>query len=269
MIKTFVVNLAHSTERKKYMETLLKEVSIEYEFFPAVYGKEIKNLDEVYDKEKAQRFHKAALKRGELGCALSHLKIYKKMIDQHIERALILEDDVLLKKDFYPVLSELQKIPMNNDVFMLGHSGAFIRKKLFGKKIMSCYCLKQIKNSGRGTFGYMIDLQAAKRLYTFNFPVKCTADDWYIFSSFINIYIVEPVVADYEREDSYSIIDEIDNRALNRPSLYLQLKKSSSLCCFINLCLQEFLRITKGALRRISWFVELFVFSVLPEKRIE
>ena len=35
-MRTFVLNLEHNTERKKYMQDILKGIPIDYEFFPAV-----------------------------------------------------------------------------------------------------------------------------------------------------------------------------------------------------------------------------------------
>lgn len=268
-MKTFIVNLKQSADRRERMQTVLKDFPYEWEFFEAVDGREIKNVSEVYDEKKALRFHKTPLKAGELGCVLSHLKIYKKMIDEGIDRALILEDDIALEKDFYPVLATLTNTPMHNDVFMLGHSGYFIRKKLFGKKITDTHCLKQIINSGNGTFGYMIDLPAAKKLYRLNFPVKLTADDWYIFSNFINIYIVEPSVVDFRIENYHSIITEIDDRWPDKPPLLRHIKKSGRISVFFKIAYEQLLRIAKGILRRITYAIEAPIFAVLPEKRIE
>lgn len=51
-MKTFIVNLKRSTERRAYMEKLMKNFPYNYEFFEAVDGREIKNLNEVYDEKK-------------------------------------------------------------------------------------------------------------------------------------------------------------------------------------------------------------------------
>lgn len=267
-MRTFVVNLKRSEDRRERMKNVLKNFPYPWEFFEGVDGRDIKNIDEVQDKKKVLRFHKADLKLGELGCALSHITIYKKMIDENIERALILEDDIFLKKDFYEVLEKVKDFQMNNDVFMLGHSGLLIRKKAFGKKIYKNYSLKKTINSVNGTFAYMVDLNAAKKLYAFNFPLKVSADSWRLFSSFVNIYIVEPVVVDFKVEDYHSIVDEIDERWSKKENILIRLKKSKNIFVFIKTFSDEAMRLIRGVLRRIDYVVEALVFAVLPQKRI-
>ena len=129
-MKTFVVNLKQSMDRRERMINVLKNFPYQYEFFEAVDGSKIENLSEVYNEKKAVRFYKTPLKLGEIGCALSHISIYKKMIDENIERALIFEDDILLSDEFNSVILKLETFSMNNDVFLLGQSGKFIYKKL-------------------------------------------------------------------------------------------------------------------------------------------
>ena len=64
--------------------------------------------------DDAKRFHMRELglpetlptvKRGELGCALAHIYAYKYIIDNNLERAVILEDDVIFDDE-----NALQKI---------------------------------------------------------------------------------------------------------------------------------------------------------------
>lgn len=77
-MKTFVVNLKQSMDRRERMINVLKNFPYQYEFFEAVDGRKIENLSEVYDERKAVCFYKKSLKLGEIGCALSHISIYKK-----------------------------------------------------------------------------------------------------------------------------------------------------------------------------------------------
>ena len=77
-MKTFVVNLKQSMDRREHMINVLKNFPYQYEFFEAVDGRKIENLSEVYDEKEAVRFCKTPLKLGEIGCALSHISIYKK-----------------------------------------------------------------------------------------------------------------------------------------------------------------------------------------------
>ena len=194
MIKTFVVNLAHSTERKKYMETLLKEVSIEYEFFPAVYGKEIKNLDEVYDKERALKTIKRELNLGEIGCALSHRAIYKKMIDENIRQALILEDDIEILPHFFEVYQVLSSLDVGNKIILLGTNATKRKKMIWKKKLTDTHSMYLVLNSYAGTYGYVIGLKAAKKIYGHSDKVFLTADEWKYYRRLSQIWLVSPSI---------------------------------------------------------------------------
>lgn len=194
MIKTFVVNLAHSTERKKYMETLLKNVSIEYEFFPAVYGKEIKNLDEVYDKERALKARKHELTVGEIGCALSHRAIYKKMIDENIRQALILEDDIEILPHFFEVYKALSSFDVGNKIILLGTNATKRKKMIWKKKLTDTHSMYLVLNSYAGTYGYVIGLKAAKKIYEHSDKVFLTADEWKYYRRLSQIWLVSPSI---------------------------------------------------------------------------
>ena len=268
-MKTFVINLKQSMDRRERMINVLKNFPYQYEFFEAVDGSKIENLSEVYNEKKAVRFYKTPLKLGEIGCVLSHISIYKKMIDENIERALIFEDDILLSDEFNSVILKLETFSMNNDVFLLGQSGKFIYKKLLKKRITDTHQLIQIANLCYGAFAYVIDLEAAKKLYALNHPVKFKSDDWNIFFNLINIYLVEPAVVDFCIDNINSVIDKIDNRNNEDISIILKLKMSSNLFDFLSVCWREFFRITKGVIRRLHWVISGSLFAILPERRIK
>lgn len=62
----------------------------------------------------ADPYHKRPMTMGEVGCFLSHYNIWKKMIEQNITDALILEDDIRFEPYFKPTaqhfLKEARKI---------------------------------------------------------------------------------------------------------------------------------------------------------------
>ena len=95
-MRTFIINLKESTDRRQYMINEMKKTNLEYEFFDAVNGRNIRNIDEIYLREDSLKKIRKILTYGEIGCAMSHLLIYKKMIDENIEQALILEDDIIV-----------------------------------------------------------------------------------------------------------------------------------------------------------------------------
>jgi GR25 family glycosyltransferase involved in LPS biosynthesis len=59
--------------------------------------------------------------RGRIGCAMSHLKVLRLAQQDHLERILILEDDVSFADDFIPMSSRLiTHVPADWDMIFLG-----------------------------------------------------------------------------------------------------------------------------------------------------
>ncbi|UTY25871.1 glycosyltransferase family 25 protein [Treponema denticola] len=194
----YVLNLEHNTERKKYMQDILKNIPVPYSFFPAVYGKEIKNIDDVYDSKKTLKILNRVLNEGEIGCALSHRLIYKKMIDENISQALILEDDVSLSPEFYSVYRALSEMPIGNKIVLLGTTVAKRIKKVWRKNLTSAHSMYLVLNNYPGTYGYVIGLEAAKKIYYHNEKGFIEADRWKYYRRFSQIWLVSPsvVIAD-------------------------------------------------------------------------
>lgn len=93
MLKTIVINLDKDKERLENINRLLNQYNIQYERFPAIYGKDL-SKDEI---EKYSRIlcQKLTCNYGIIGCALSHINIWKKLIkDNDAKYYLVLEDDV-------------------------------------------------------------------------------------------------------------------------------------------------------------------------------
>ena len=194
-MRTFVLNLEHNTERKKYMQDLLKDIPIDYEFFPAVY---IENISEVYDSELAQKKSKRQLNAGEIGCALSHKAIYKKMIDENIPQALILEDDISLSSDFYSVYKALSEIKIGNKIVLLGTMSTKKKWKIWKNQLTADHSMYLVLNNYGGTYGYVIGLDAAKKIYYHNEKIFIVADDWKYYRRLSQIWLVSPSIVNAE-----------------------------------------------------------------------
>lgn len=124
--KSFVISAKDNIERRKYMRDILSNLDINYEFFDAVIGNNLseKEIDKVYDEEKAKKHKtiKRSLRKSEIGCALSHLNIYKQIIEQDLNNALIFEDDIKPVYDNIDnyVDNALKELPPDWDLFLLG-----------------------------------------------------------------------------------------------------------------------------------------------------
>lgn len=126
--KVYVISLKRSTERQEHVKNVLREV--EFTFFWGVDGRKLDKTDlideNVYSEEKAIEFSfdNLGMSLGEIGCALSHIKIYEDVVKNNFQRVLIFEDDLFLNNqidiDIKKCLSEL---PEKWDLVYLGDLG--------------------------------------------------------------------------------------------------------------------------------------------------
>ena len=95
MLKIFLINLDSRPDRLAYVSKQLDELGLDFIRISAVVGKNL-NLEEqrLFDKRGFILEQKKELVLGEIGCAMSHRLIWQKMLDENIDHALILEDDV-------------------------------------------------------------------------------------------------------------------------------------------------------------------------------
>lgn len=205
-IPVFVINLRRDVAKKEYMRELCKT----YNFFPgfiqAVDGSLLSEEEckVVYIKEKCVKKNHRSLSKGEIGCALSHKKIYQKMVDESISKALILEDDIAFNGELSGVLEMVNDSPKNWNIVLLGHHSCIAwgghdprnietHCSIFGKqKLNEKYKLARPAECGCGTYGYIIKLEAAKIMLR-DLDLICQPIDHYTgVDSSLNLYAVIP-----------------------------------------------------------------------------
>jgi glycosyl transferase family 25 len=120
----YVINLKKRTDRKEQIENQLHNLGItNFKMIEAIDGtddKEIEKMNQSYDPYKAKLSHRE-MTRAEIATSLSHLEICKKIVQEKIKYALILEDDALLTLDFKYLIKDFD-VNENYifDILMLG-----------------------------------------------------------------------------------------------------------------------------------------------------
>lgn len=274
-MRTFVISLKRSNDRREYMQKILRYFPYQWEFFEAIDGQEIKNIDNVYNENKAIHLYGKGLKHGEIGCALSHLAIYQKMLDEDIGVALILEDDIIFAPNFSAVFSNLKDRELNNDIILLGQLDKELTRKFVGKKITDRHRCYRIANSGYGTHAYLIDIEAAKKILDLNFPVCMPADFWKYLYKFINIYIIEPYIVDQRRDAVESTIDKIEPRnqdihTTTKPVSFLdELSLNCNIFNFLSIATRKMFSLVKITDKKLEKHLKHFYYVYLPTPRIK
>jgi len=118
--KIFVVHFEPLAERKNYLNSALGDFDLPIEYYISNSETDTlikENLNDYYEyNESILNRH---LSLGEIAVSVSHLKIYKKILDEDIDYCLILEDDAILVEDFYDKINLVMKEKSNYDFIFL------------------------------------------------------------------------------------------------------------------------------------------------------
>lgn len=199
-VKCFVINLKKDTERLEHISNELNKLGLDYEVFEASYGKELdtafinqcRQEDELLFNLKGNVKVKllGKLSLSEIGCALSHLRVYQHVIDCGLDKALIVEDDICLKPQLKLALDNLDKIKDSWDVVNFSiHKGLkdlwFSKKYYFAdgmyfKRAGLHNSYLNARFNARRIIGttacYVVTKEACQKLINLGYPIRMPSD---------------------------------------------------------------------------------------------
>ncbi len=197
------------------MTDRLRKAELEFEFFEAVDGKQLSpHLLEYVDPEhsEARRKYGTPLTPGEVGCALSHALIYRKMIDEQIPNAFVLEDDVTLSP-------ELVRLIRGGDFTSLDGVGlvSLVYPPLYAwrgpsKTLAGGTRLYRPMELASTTACYYLTSDVAARLWREAIPISDVADWPFPIHQWKTMFCAYPRLASTNDEPEGSLIE--DERAL-------------------------------------------------------
>ncbi|WP_243975788.1 glycosyltransferase family 25 protein [Vibrio natriegens] len=170
--KIYVINLKRDKHKLTAIESQLNKLKLNYEIIEAFDGATLSesSLETLTDQGGSRSVIGRSLTKGEVGCALSHRKIYEKLLESDNKYAIILEDDVIISSKINQLFSCDNNLPSKLDVLLLGYYNNPNTEKQsassFWKyiKIGSSFkCLRLIENA-YGTHGYLITREGARKL---------------------------------------------------------------------------------------------------------
>ena len=173
-IKIFVVSMSKDLVRRNQIKKNLAELGLNFEFFDAIVGTELSNYERnKYSEKETVLYIGRELSQSELGCALSHLYVYAKILEQGLDYAVILEDDVLLLNDFNRVVNAIVRRGQTFEIFNFLTDAPEIGTKEF---LLNSYEITKLRFYSNRTTAYMVSRNAAARLLEVGFPIKTSAD---------------------------------------------------------------------------------------------
>ena len=125
----FMVNLERRPDRYERMKYNFDQLGIDYKWVPAMDGRKITEefLAEAGIKmlpEFSEPYHGRALTYGEIGCFLSHYRLWQQIVEEELDLVLIFEDDIKFEPYFISKLeylkSELFDLEGSWDLVFLG-----------------------------------------------------------------------------------------------------------------------------------------------------
>ena len=167
--------------------------------FQAVMGKELEysfkqrtfegiqnpipvSLEAYINLTNGRVLHRSLTTKGALGCSLSHYLLWKKMVDENIDKIMILEDDAKIPSNFLNKITLLSQKKYN--VISFGYS------TLRGKVSEIEGENELVTNQGEfhGTQGYLINKEGAALLMKYFFPIEMQVDS---YMGYMNLFLSE------------------------------------------------------------------------------
>jgi len=161
--KVYVITMENSFRIPRMEERL---EGVDYEFF---YGVDGATLDKTPYMSKGSK-----QTRGQLGCTISHLNLYKKIVSENNEKVLILEDDCLFNGRLTNLGEYMSQLPIDWGLFYLGWDNKQHIKPNYGDNLYEI--TKNNILSIEGTQSFAIKPFFAKLLLEQNSNFKYTAD---------------------------------------------------------------------------------------------
>lgn len=204
MAQIHIINLKDAESRKVFMIRQMKSLGLRYEFFEAIKGCTLTDdeLSEKVDMTEVAKYP-TWLTRNMLGAALSHMGVYKRIVNSGTDWHLILEDDVVLETN---INQAINLISDNSEMFRT-HLILFYGISLEGPVTLlknpllsdKNYNVHQVLSKDIGGAGaYMVHRDTARSLLEHNKIIKVAPDTWNFFreqGAISQIDCINPFVA--------------------------------------------------------------------------
>lgn len=197
-IKTYVINLEESVERKDYvMDETAKYPFMDVELVEAVNGKKMSaaETNSLFDIDHFKHQNLRYPLPAEIGCTLSHRRCYRKLLESEEEYALILEDDVCfldpanVETILFRIIEKMKK--EKACVVTLARHYLYYPLVLYKVNNYAIYRISQ----AYGTCAYLINRKAARTLLLTPKPFIFADDYEYMNAKGILVHGIYPTLS--------------------------------------------------------------------------
>lgn len=166
-MKKYVINLKRRPDRLEYFKKVCPYDNVE--ILPAFDGKHINNNSEGMDWFNHIKTRSKTLSDPEIGCFVSHIKIWKKIVENNHDYTMIFEDDAIFSNQFTEIIDKIDLSYIDNILYIGGRftPNYIMRNSIPITDVLVKHDLSKRWNPmdcDRGTFAYIISYNCAKIL---------------------------------------------------------------------------------------------------------
>ncbi len=222
--KIKIINLKKRVDRKnKMINKLNKENITNYEFFEAIDGTKLECTPEIIKLFERNDFN---YKKGVLGCTLSHLYLWKELIDdEENDFYVILEDDINLCDNFKFYLDQICKNFFKEKLEHLSLCEHNSTKQYPNKNTKIYTYIKDVYKEGSISFAYIISKEAINKIFSYinTCSIKCAIDNPQMCGNILKYSALNVKLINTMSEDGTDI------QITNNPENYLKIEHTKNI----------------------------------------
>ncbi|MBW0158882.1 glycosyltransferase family 25 protein [Sedimentimonas flavescens] len=172
----FVISLAAAQERRRAISAQLQALGLPFILFDAIDARQgvLPEYEALIDREGTQRNLGRPMSPGEYGCALSHLLVYRRICEEGLPGAIVLEDDAVVGPTFKSFVD--QQAYRSAPFIQLDHLHARVWAHRPPVHRCDSFAIRQQVAPSWLTTGYPLRCDVAHRIAEDGLPVRRVAD---------------------------------------------------------------------------------------------
>ena len=234
-VNCYVISLRRAWERREHITNEFRRVNLSFQFFDAIDGTRLSDETlAAVDRETRRKRVMPPLDDSALACLLSHMSVFREVVDSGADMAAIFEDDCLLSPDIHDVLGALESGPTDFDAVMLHQRGGRrdpIKRFRPVRPVTSGHVMGRVRFHDFGAFGYVITRAGVEHMLR-AFPRPVHEIDWILprfwENGMLNVHYLNPPVV-FHNSSLPSYIEHARQRSRSemrqvlraRPALFL------------------------------------------------
>ena len=212
----FVISLSDAADRRANITRQLNDFGMPFTIVDAVDGRNglPSQFEPMVDRDPSRSLVNRMLTDAEFACALSHLTIYRHIVDNALPGAIVLEDDAILTPLFREFIDA--RGHRAADLIQLDHAEGI--RSLRHRAIHVDHNIRLVRAASNATLttGYSVSLRGAEFILANALPLRAPADWPCDVSTLLTLLAVPRVVDHPDITAADSAIAEGRNLALQQ-----------------------------------------------------